>query len=248
MDLKPPHFDEGINGWFADRVKEQGFYAYDPTNYHGPLFFYILFLAQNFFGRSLWVLRIPAVLASIMTVWLAFRFEPFLGKSAARWGALTLACSPAMVFYGRYAIHESWVAASLMILVLGLFGLWSLGDRRSLFLTLSGMTLLILLKETAVIHFTSLFLTAALLLLWHRRSVSKSLHPAASTTSIQEPKSPRMIRLLVKLAGADEVQGASGAQTRSVQEVLENASTVVQQFVCKLVALGLFDFSTSVSC
>ncbi|MFZ4115261.1 MAG: flippase activity-associated protein Agl23 [Chthoniobacterales bacterium] len=193
LDLKPPHFDEGINGWFADRVKEQGFYAYDPTNYHGPLFFYILFLAQNFFGRSLWVLRMPAVLASITTVWLALRFECFLGKNAARWGALTLAVSPAMVFYGRYAIHESWVAASLMILLLGFFGLWLQGNRRSLFLTLLGLTLLILLKETAVIHVASLFLTSAVLFLWHRWSISKLLHPTGSTILIQEPKFPRMM-------------------------------------------------------
>ncbi len=44
--MKPPHFDEGINGWFVDQMRKNGFYRYDPTNYHGPLHFYILFLAQ----------------------------------------------------------------------------------------------------------------------------------------------------------------------------------------------------------
>lgn len=174
LDLKPPHFDEGINGWFADSLRQQGFYAYDPTNFHGPLYFYVLFLVQTLFGRSLWVLRMPAVLGSLATVWLALRFNRFLGKQAARWGALTLAVSPAMVFYGRYAIHESWVAASLMVVLLGLFGLSCLGDRRSLFLTMLGMTLLVLLKETAVIHFGSLLVAAAFLLLWHRLFVSHS--------------------------------------------------------------------------
>ncbi|MCF7728793.1 MAG: TIGR03663 family protein [Chthoniobacterales bacterium] len=189
LDLKPPHFDEGINGWFADGIKKQGFYAYDPTNYHGPLFFYILFLAQTIFGRSLWVLRIPAVLASITTVWLALCFDRFLGKTAARWGALTLALSPAMVFYGRYAIHESWVAASLMIVLLGLFGLWHSGKRSSLFLAIFGSTLLILLKETAVIHFSSVILATTFLFFFDRWlfSQSKSYNGSSSSGIIPEP-------------------------------------------------------------
>src|SRR5436305_1207482 len=35
LGMKPPHFDEGINGWFVDQVMHNGFYRYDPTNYHG---------------------------------------------------------------------------------------------------------------------------------------------------------------------------------------------------------------------
>ena len=168
LDVKPPHFDEGINGWFADQVRERGFYAYDPTNYHGPLYFYLLFVVQTLFGRSLWVLRMPSVIASVATVWLALRFDRFLGKSAARWGASILAVSPAMIFYGRYAIHESWVVASLMIVMLGLFGLWSCGERRSLFITVIGITLLLLLKETAVIHLVAFVLAAGCLYLWQK--------------------------------------------------------------------------------
>ena len=39
IEIKPPHFDEGINGWFADQMTANGYYRYDPTNYHGPLHF-----------------------------------------------------------------------------------------------------------------------------------------------------------------------------------------------------------------
>ena len=168
LDCKPPHFDEGINGFFADRVREVGFYRYDPTNYHGPLYFYALFIMQTLFGRSLWVLRMPAVLASIATVWLALRWDRFFGKIAARCGALALAISPAAVFYGRYAIHESWLTAALMVFVLGLFGLWKFGDRRSLFIAFAGATLMLLLKETAVIHLACFGLAAGCLLLWKK--------------------------------------------------------------------------------
>src|SRR5690349_3679716 len=54
LGIKPPHFDEGINGWFVDQMTKNGFYRYDPTNYHGPLHFYILFISQTLFGRNLW--------------------------------------------------------------------------------------------------------------------------------------------------------------------------------------------------
>ena len=60
--MKPPHFDEGINGWFVDQMMKNGFYSYDPTNYHGPLHFYVLFLSQTLFGRHIWALRLPVVL------------------------------------------------------------------------------------------------------------------------------------------------------------------------------------------
>jgi len=51
LGIKPPHFDEGINGWFVDQMMKNGFYKYDPTNYHGPLHFYVLLLSQTLFGR-----------------------------------------------------------------------------------------------------------------------------------------------------------------------------------------------------
>src|SRR5688572_33436494 len=30
LGIKPPHFDEGINGWFVDQMVKNGFYRYDP--------------------------------------------------------------------------------------------------------------------------------------------------------------------------------------------------------------------------
>ena len=106
LGIKPPHFDEGINGWFVDQVMKNGFYRYDPTNYHGPLHFYVLLLFQSLFGRNLWAIRLPVVLVSIACVWFALKFEPFVGKNVSRIAALAMAISPGFVFYGRYAIHE----------------------------------------------------------------------------------------------------------------------------------------------
>src|SRR6202047_2978284 len=109
LAIKPPHFDEGINGWFVDQIVKTGFYKYDPTNYHGPLHFYVLLLSQTLLGTTLWALRLPVVLVSIPSVWLALKFEPFAGRTVSRLAALAMAVSPGFVFYGRYSIHEVWI-------------------------------------------------------------------------------------------------------------------------------------------
>src|SRR6185436_18656843 len=98
LGIKPPHFDEGINGWFVDQMVKNGFYKYDPTNYHGPLHFYVEFLFQTLLGRNVWALRLPVVIVSTMCLWLTFKFELFAGRITVRIAALAMAVSPAFVF------------------------------------------------------------------------------------------------------------------------------------------------------
>src|SRR5256886_13649499 len=88
LSIKPPHFDEGINGWFVDQMVKNGFYRYDPTNYHGPLHFYVLFLSETLFGRNAWALRLPVVLVSISCVWMTLKVEPVLRRQVSRFAAL----------------------------------------------------------------------------------------------------------------------------------------------------------------
>ena len=152
LGIKPPHFDEGINGWFVDQVMKNGFYRYDPTNYHGPLHFYVLLLFESLFGRNVWALRLPVVLVSIACVWVALKFEPFVGKNVTRIAALAMAVSPGFVFYGRYAIHEVWLQLFSMMFILGLFGLWRRGSVSYLWCAGAGLTGMILTKETYAIH------------------------------------------------------------------------------------------------
>ena len=152
LDIKPPHFDEGINGWFVDQMVKDGFYRYDPTNYHGPLHFYILFLSQALFGRNLYALRMPVVLASIGAVWLALKYDRVIPRPVARVAALAMALSPGFIFYGRYSIHEVWLLLFSLMFVFGLLGLWREGTLSYLWFTGMGITGMILTKETYIIH------------------------------------------------------------------------------------------------
>ncbi len=172
LDLKPAHFDEGVNGAFVDQMTRQGYYHYDPTNFHGPFHFYVLFVSQTLFGRNLWALRLPVVLVSTASVGLVLCFRRFLDERACQIAALAMAVSPGMIFFGRSAIHEAWLPFFLLLTVWGLAGLWRFGTSRYLWAAALGATGMVLTKETYIIHFIALLLAVPCLLGYERLSPS----------------------------------------------------------------------------
>jgi uncharacterized protein (TIGR03663 family) len=178
LGIKPPHFDEGINGWFVDQMVRTGYYKYDPTNYHGPLHFYVLFLSQTLFGRNLWALRMPVVLVSIACIYLALKFEVLVGRHVARLAALAMAVSPGFIFYGRYSIHEVWLVLFAMLFLFGLLGLWKLGTLNYLWSAGMGLTGMILTKETYILHLACALLAIPAVLLSHKLTPLPDIKPA----------------------------------------------------------------------
>jgi uncharacterized protein (TIGR03663 family) len=199
LDLRPPHFDEGVNGWFLDQMAKTGFYKYDPTNYHGPLHFYVLFVFRCLFGRNLWALRLPIACVGVLTVDWLFRFARFFDRRTCAWAALAMTISPGFLYYQRDAIHETWLVFFLVLLFWGLFGLWQEGRRRYLWavgMALSGM---VLTKETYVIHLACLWVAAIGLLLLERIWPSRvgvlnpAGEPGAELTPSRRLPSPRPV-------------------------------------------------------
>ncbi|MEP6936573.1 MAG: flippase activity-associated protein Agl23 [Chthoniobacterales bacterium] len=183
LGIKPPHFDEGINGWFVDQMTKNGFYKYDPTNYHGPLHFYVLFLSQTLLGRNVWALRLPVVLGSILSIQLALKFEPVFGRKVCRLAALAMAVSPGFIFYGRYSIHEVWLLLFSMLFILGLLGLWKFGTPGYLWCAGMGLSGMVLTKETYIIHLGCA--AVAVLATWVSNKITpvKDARPAQQTWS-----------------------------------------------------------------
>jgi len=151
LDWKPAQHDEGVNGWFIEEILQQGYYAYDPANYHGPLFHYLMFFFKFLMGSNLWALRMPAVLFAMASFGVMLLFRPYLGKWTAYAGTLFAAVSPGMIFYSRYGIHESSLLFFSLLALLGFFRFMHLRDRRSLWLLGLGMTGMIVTKETFLI-------------------------------------------------------------------------------------------------
>ncbi len=186
LGIKPPHFDEGINGWFVDQMTKTGFYRYDPTNYHGPLHFYVLFLSQTLLGRNLWALRLPVVLVSIFCIHLAMRFEPIFGRNVSRLAALAMAVSPGFVFYGRYSIHEVWLVLFSMLFLLGIAGLWKIGSQKYLWCIGMGLAGMILTKETYIIHVGCAVIAACLTWVLHLVRPTKDARPVRQAWGYQD--------------------------------------------------------------
>ncbi len=112
LDVRPLHNDEAVNATKVAELWQEGRYAYDPDEYHGPTLHYatLPFLwssgaktADDLPDR---VLRLAPVAFGAALILLLFLFVDGLGWSALVWSALFLAISPAMVFYSRYFIHE----------------------------------------------------------------------------------------------------------------------------------------------
>lgn len=145
---KPVHFDEGINGWFVMQMKLTGFYKYDPTNYHGPLYFYILAFFETLFGRSVETLRaVPSVFA-VLSIFVVC-YDYFADRKVRVPLAIFLCLSTAFIFYGRSGIHEMPFVFFQLIMAVGLLR-WIEGqkDSKAFCLTIVGLWGMMLLKET----------------------------------------------------------------------------------------------------
>lgn len=150
LEIKPVHHDEAVNGWFVTKMWEQGFFRYDPQNYHGPLFFYLLQLSEIVFGRGIFSLRLVAALFSMGAIFLVLKHGKWFGQAAV-WAGLLLALSPAVSFYSRYAIHESGFVFFQILFSYGFFRHRFSGGSKSVALMMAGAVGMLLMKETWII-------------------------------------------------------------------------------------------------
>lgn len=150
LDNKPIHFDEAINGWFVGRIRQIGYYDYDPNNYHGPLYFYLLLWVESWWGQSLQVLRsVPAVF-SFLSV-LLFSLPAVRSRWMLNALAVLVLISPAFVFFGRSGIHEMPFVFFQLVMALGLLRWMEKPDGKAWSLFLAGLWGMVCLKETFVI-------------------------------------------------------------------------------------------------
>lgn len=147
---KPIHFDEGINGWFVMQMQSIGYYRYDPNNYHGPLYFYLLQIFEFLWSRSLETLRALPAFFSVLSV-MIFSYGILRAAFVERMMALLLLLSPAFIFFGRSGIHEMPFVFFQIVTALGLLRWLRMHDSKALALLLIGLWGLLCLKETFVI-------------------------------------------------------------------------------------------------
>jgi uncharacterized protein (TIGR03663 family) len=170
LERRPPHHDEGVNGWFAEQVVRDGYYRYDPTNYHGTTHFYLLAASHELFGHGLWQLRLPTVVAGILLCGIPLLVRRRLGDGPALAGALVLATSPVLVYFARDAIHETSLVLLTLLAVVSLAAWLDGGRPRALGLAVAALALALDVKETIVLLLPPLGLVVALEVIIARRA------------------------------------------------------------------------------
>lgn len=147
---KPIHFDEGINGWFVMQMQKLGYYKYDPNNYHGPLYFYLLQGFESLWGQSLAVLRAVPAFFGVLTV-MVFAWKALRPRAVNLVIAVLVLISPAFIFFGRSGIHEMPFVFFQVMTALGLLRWVGRQDEKALGLFLIGLCGMMVLKETFVV-------------------------------------------------------------------------------------------------
>jgi uncharacterized protein (TIGR03663 family) len=209
LGLRPPHHDEGVNGWYLMQMWRQGFFRYDPSNYHGPLFFYMLQLSEILFGKGIISLRLVTVLFAALNTLLVLAHRRFFGRIAI-WAALAMAFSPAALFYGRYAIHETVFICFQLLFSYGYFSYARrVSWRTGVVCMTAGFFGTVLIKETFFIFFgtwfIALFLVAVLARYLPETGVREEVPlPVVKGKRATQPvfKPPDHRRFFVKTLGA----------------------------------------------
>jgi len=178
LQQRPLHGDEAVHADKFRLLLEEGFYEYDPVEYHGPTLNYLTLIPAGFAGAEKltevteFTLRIVPVFFGVCLVLLLLLMTGGLGGGATFYAAVLTAVSPAMVFYSRYYIQE-------MLLVCFTFGAIVSGYRytvrkKMIWAVLTGMCLGLMhaTKETCIIAFGAMALAWVLTLLLQRRKGS----------------------------------------------------------------------------
>lgn len=211
LNLVPLHHDEGVNGNFLVRLVREGFYQYDPENYHGPTLYYFAALfpwivrvlfgktAMDSWGLSTVSIRMVPAVFGLATIGLVLLLRRWLGTVATLTAALLLALSPGAIYLSRYFIHETqFVFFTLGIVVAALY---FYEQRNGLYLILGAASaaLLFATKETAMISVAVLLIAlgVTLLYLWFYRGRSR----AAKARGWTQPQESFFTRIIDEFGG-----------------------------------------------
>ncbi len=180
LSLVPLHHDEGVNGNFLVRLVREGFYQYDPENYHGPTLYYFAALipwavkllfgssARDTYGLTTFNIRLIPVIFGIATIGLVFLLRRRLGTVATLAAGLMLAVSPGAVYLSRYFIHETLFVFFTLAIIVAAVRLYDEHNPSYLIPAGASAALLFATKETAFISAGVLIIALGLMLVYMR--------------------------------------------------------------------------------
>jgi uncharacterized protein (TIGR03663 family) len=143
--------DESLHTYYSWLYSIGKGYQHTPTT-HGPLQFHLLALTYLLFGDSDFTARLPHAIASLLTVALLWNWRRYLGRAGMLVAAALVLISPYMLYYGRYARNEAFVALLGVLTLFALLRYLETGKKRYLILLTVATALHFTVKETAFIY------------------------------------------------------------------------------------------------
>ncbi len=143
--------DESLHTYFSWLLYKGDGFQHTPMM-HGPLQFHLIALSYFLFGASDFTARIPAAVFSIATVYMAWYWRRYLGRTGALVAGFLMVISPIMLFYGRYVREDSYAVFSGVLMLYIVLRYFETGSRRYLY----GLTIALIIhfldKETSFIY------------------------------------------------------------------------------------------------
>jgi uncharacterized protein (TIGR03663 family) len=166
IGIKPLHHDEGVNAFFLMRLARDGYYAYDPNNYHGPTLYYFALAALQFLGETDLALRFWPAAFGLMTIGALWWLRREMGWTGFGAAGLLVALSPGLVYFSRDFIHEMSFGFFTLGLVAGARRYAETKKFTPLACASACAGLLFATKETAIITVVVLALALVFATLW----------------------------------------------------------------------------------
>ena len=188
LAIRPLHHDEGSNVIFLLRLVREGSYHYDPTNYHGPLLYFLSAVPIALFGATTVMLRVVPALLGSLTAALPWLLRREIGGVGALASGLLIATSPSLVYYSRDNIHEIYLVFLTLLLIAALVR--GMRSERSAWLLVAGAAAggALATKETACLTFLAigagLFISRGGGLPWPRRAAVAGFAIAACAVAV----------------------------------------------------------------
>ncbi len=151
LEARVMSHDESLHTYFSWLFYRGGGYEHTPMM-HGPLQFHLIALTYFIFGVNDFTSRIPAVLFSLATIWMAWYWRRYLGKAGALIAAFLMVISPYMLYYGRYVRNEAYAGFSGVLMLYVILRFLETGGKRYLYLLTAALLIHFTAKETAFIY------------------------------------------------------------------------------------------------
>lgn len=163
IDYRVFHHDEGVNHYFLNRISDLGYYPYSHENYHGPLYFYLLYFITRI-GDSEIFMRSVAILSGLAIIPLLFGFRKIIGLNVSLIAAALFAVSANQIFMNRYNIHESTLLFAEVLFLLSIYAWCKKFSIKYIYLSFLSLALMITVKETFIIFIAGTSLAGLFLL------------------------------------------------------------------------------------